>query len=72
MTILPARILWGSGRYQEAVHVNNENRYQHILLFTNQKNVYAVIIADMTDKNIFVHYIPDLNKKYGITDNGIE
>lgn len=59
-------------RYIEAVYVNNENKYQHILLFTNQKNVYAVIIVDMTDKNIFGHYILDLNKKYGITDNGIE
>lgn len=37
-------------RYIEAVYVNNENTYQHILLFTNQKNVYAVIIVDMREK----------------------
>lgn len=57
-------------RYIEAVYVNNENTYQHILLFTNQKNVYAVIIVDMNDKSVFGHYILDLNEKYGITDNG--
>lgn len=59
-------------RYIEAVYVNNENTYQHILLFTNQKNVYAVIIVDMREKKIFGHYILDLNEKYGIINNGIE
>lgn len=57
-----------SKRYIEAVYVNNENTYQHILLFTNRKNVYAVIIVDINDKNVFGHYILDLNEKYGIFD----
>lgn len=59
-------------RYIEAVYVNNENRYKHILLVTNQKNVYAVIVVDMRDKKIFGHHILNLNEKYGITSNGIE
>lgn len=58
-------------RYIEAVYVNNENTYHHILLVTNQQNVYVVIIIDMTDKNIFGHYILDLNKKYGLVDNEV-
>ncbi len=57
-----------SKRYIEAVYVNNENTYQHILLFMNRKNVYAVIIVDINDKNVFGHYILDLNEKYGIFD----
>lgn len=59
-------------RYVEAVYANNENTYQHVLLFTNQKNVYAVIIVDINDKSVFGHYILDLNEKYGLADNEME
>lgn len=55
-----------SKKYVEAVYENNENTYQHILLFTNQKYSYAVIIVDIFHKTILGHYILDLNEKYGL------
>lgn len=51
-------------RLVEAVYVNNENTYQHILLFTNHQKIYVVIIVDLINKTIFGHYILDLNEKY--------
>lgn len=51
-------------RYIEAVYENEENTYQHILLFSNHKNVYVVIIVDVIGKEILGHYILDLNEVY--------
>ena len=31
----------------EAVYINDDNTYQHILLFTDKKNCYVVIIVDV-------------------------
>lgn len=53
-----------SKRYVEAVYENDENTYQHILLFGNRENSYVVIIVDTTHKAILGHYVLDLNKKY--------
>ena len=50
----------------EAVYENDENTFQHILLFANQKNTYVVIIVDMICKSIIGHYLLDLNEKYGL------
>lgn len=55
-----------SGKYVEAVYENDENTFQHILLFANQKNTYVVIIVDMICKSIIGHYLLDLNEKYGL------
>ena len=53
-------------RYVEAVYENNENTYQHILLFGNQKNSYVVIVVDIAHETISGHYILDLNGKYDL------
>ena len=53
-----------SKRYIEAVYENEENTYQHILLFSNNENVYIVIIVDMVGRKILGHYILDLNEVY--------
>lgn len=53
-----------SKRYIEAVYENEENTYQHILLFSNDENVYVVIIVEVIDRNILGHYILDLNEMY--------
>ena len=50
----------------EAVYMNDDNTYQHILLFTEKKNCYAVIIVDVIHRDIFGHYILDLNEEYDI------
>lgn len=50
----------------EAVYVNNENTYQHILLFTDTENCYMVIVIDVIRRTIEGHYLVDLNKEYGI------
>lgn len=55
-----------SKRCVEAVYENDENTYQHILLFANRKNSYVVIIVDMIYKTILGHYILDLNEKYDL------
>ncbi|CUO01732.1 Uncharacterised protein [Hungatella hathewayi] len=55
-------------RLIEAVYVNSENTYQHILLSTYQKNLYVVIVVDVINKTILGHYILDLNEKYGLNN----
>ena len=50
----------------EAVYINDDNTYQHILLFTDKKNCYVVIIVDVLHRVIFGHYILDLNQEYDI------
>ena len=50
----------------EAVYVNNENTYQHILLFTDTENCYMVIVINVIRKTIEGHCLIDLNKEYGI------
>lgn len=55
------------GHLIEAVYVNNENTYQHILLFTDTENCYMVIVIDVIGKTIAGHYLLNLNKEYGIS-----
>jgi len=53
-------------RLVEAVYVNGDNTYHHVLLFAKEPNVYAVVIVDTIKKHIFGHYILDLNQEYGL------
>ena len=50
----------------EAVYINDNNTYQHILLFTDKKNCYVVIIVDVLHRVILGHYFLDLNQEYDI------
>ncbi len=50
----------------EAVYINDDNTYQHILLFTDKKNCYVVIIVDVRHRMILGHYLLDLNREYDI------
>ena len=52
----------------EAVYVNDENTYHHILLFTDKPNCYVVIVVNVIQRTIFGHYILDLNKEYDINE----
>ncbi len=53
-------------RHVEAVYVNNENTFEHILLCGEKKNYYVVIVVDLADNSIFGFYPLDLNKEYGV------
>ena len=53
-------------RLIEAVYGDEEGRYHHVLLFTEQSNRYIVIVIDTEKKVILGHHLLDLNEEYGI------
>jgi hypothetical protein len=50
----------------EVVYRDEANRYDHILLPTENKNMFICIIVDLQQKTITGHYRLDLEKEYGL------
>lgn len=48
----------------EAVYENEQNTYQHILLFGEKKNSYVVLIIDVEERSILGYYPLDIDKEY--------
>jgi len=57
-------------RFVECVYRGSDGRYDHVLFMTTTKNVFLVIVVDLIKGNVKGHRILDLNKEYGITEQG--
>lgn len=49
------------------VYLNPNNKFEHVLLPTNDKNIFIVIIIDLLGKTIKGHYRLDLYSEYNLT-----
>ena len=52
------------------VYKNDKKDYCHILLNWGEKNVYLVIVTKPVEQKIHGHYLLDLNKEYGLYEEG--
>jgi len=50
----------------EVVYRDERNRYDHVLLPTDNKNKFVCVIVDLELKKIRGHYRLDLEKEYGL------
>ena len=53
-------------RLIDAVYGDDEGKFHHILLFTENKHCYIVIVVYVSKKRIVGHYYLDLKKEYGL------
>lgn len=49
----------------EAVYINGDGSFHHVLLPTDQKNLFIVLIVDILGQRIKGHFKLDLNQQYG-------
>lgn len=64
---------FGTTRYRfeevELVYRSENDRFDHVLIPTNERNVYLAIVVDRTARSVFGHHLLNLNEKYGLNDD---
>jgi hypothetical protein len=46
--------------------------YQHVLINSEDRNVFMVIVLDLAAGSVHGHRLLDLNREYGLYDEGVE
>ena len=54
----------------QAIEVNGDESFYHVLLDYGRRNCFLVIVVDCTRETIHGHYWLDLNAEYGLDDDG--
>lgn len=49
------------------VHRDADERFDQVLIGTDQENVFLVIIVDRTERGIFGHHLLDLKAEYSLS-----
>jgi len=69
LPLVDPALTWVELRLEE-IWVNSNHTFYHVLIHYGKLNRFLVVIVDNDRRVVYGHYMLDLNREYGLDDEG--